>query len=167
MMCLMALSIQAQNVGDGNTFFERATGNRLVDTLSAVPAGYVDLGLPSGTLWKDKNEDGFFNYNEAVSRFGSKLPSKQKFEELKSECKWEWNGSGYKVTGPNGNSIVLPASGYRSCGGSVYRVGSYGHYWFSTPEDSDYAWNLNFNSGGVSMDSNNHCYGLSVRLVQD
>lgn len=129
--------------------------------------GFVDLGLPSRTLWKDKNEDVFFTYDEAVSHFGSSLPSKEKFEELKSECKWDWNGSGYKVTGPNGNSIVLPAAGYRGCSGSVYYVGSSGYYWSSTPKDSDYAWYLGFNSGGVYMGDFSRCYGRSVRLVQD
>ena len=133
----------------------------------AVPEGYIDLGLSSGTLWKDKNENGFFTYDEAVSRFGSKLPSKETFEELKSECKWEWNGSGYKVTGPNGNSIVLPASGYRYCDGSVGNVGSGGYYWSSTPDDSDYAWYLSFNSGGVYVSYYWRCQGRSVRLVQD
>ena len=133
----------------------------------AVPEGYIDLGLSSGTLWKDKNENGFFTYDEAVSRFGSKLPSKEKFEELKSECKWEWNGSGYKVTGPNGNSIVLPASGFRNSDGSAYRVGSHGSYWSSTPKDSDDAWDLGFGSGGVYVFSNSRCGGRSVRLVQD
>lgn len=139
------------------------------DTLSilTVPDGYVDLGLSSGTFWKDKNEYGFFTYDEAVSRFGSKLPSKEKFEELMSECKWEWNGSGYKVTGPNGNSIVLPASGYRHCDGSVDGVGSYGYYWSSTPKGSDKAWNLGFYSVGGDVDFNYRCGGLSVRLVQD
>ena len=139
------------------------------DTLSilTVPDGYVDLGLSSGTFWKDKNDYGFFTYDEAVSRFGSKLPSKEKFEELKSECKWEWNGSGYKVTGPNGNSIVLPASGYRNCDGSVSYVGSNGDYWSSTPLDSDYAWYLYFDSDGKGVNGSYRCFGLSVRLVQD
>ncbi len=126
---------------------------------------FVDLGLPSRTLWKDKNEDDFFTYDEAVSRFGSSLPSKEKFEELKSKCKWEWNGRGYKVTGPNGNSIVLPAAGYRYCDGSVKYVGSFGNYWSSAPKDSDAAWGLNFGSGGVSVYPNSRCGGHSVRLV--
>ena len=129
--------------------------------------GFVDLGLPSRTLWKDKNEDVFFTYDEAVSHFGSSLPSKEKFEELKSECKWDWNGSGYKVTGPNGNSIVLPASGYRYCDVSVYGVGSNGYYWSSTPKDFGVAWGLGFGSGGVRVSYGIRCYGRSVRLVQD
>ena len=113
---------------------------------------YVDLGLPSGTLWKDKNEDvGFYTYEQALSKYGSNLPSREQCEELKSICSWTWTGNGYKVTGSNGNSIVLPASGIRYCDGSVDGVGSEGYYWSSTPQDSDNAWGLVFNSVGGNV----------------
>ena len=45
-------------------------------------------------------------------------------------------------------------------------VGSNGNYWSSTPNGSDNARNLNFNSGSVNMNNNNRCNGQSVRLVQ-
>ena len=61
---------------------------------------------------------------------------------------------------------VLPAAGNRNCNGNVNNVGSNGNYWSSTPNGSDNAWNLNFNSGEVNMNNNNRCYGQSVRLVQ-
>lgn len=139
-----------------------------VSTSSAeVSLGYTDLGLPSGTIWKNFNDTGFYTYDEAVSQFGNRLPTKQQWEELKAECQWSWNGSGYKVTGPNGNSIVLPASGCRGCDGRVYYVGVDGHYWSSTPKDSDIAWELGFYSGGVIVNDDYRCTGLSVRLVQD
>ena len=129
---------------------------------------YVDLGLPSGTKWKAENEEGgLYTYDEAVSRFGDKLPTMKQLGELECECQWEWIGDGYKVTGPNGKSIVLSAAGYRDCDGSVNDVGSDGLYWSSTPCGSEDAWYLYFNSGGVSMNYNYRCYGLSVRLVQD
>lgn len=136
------------------------------EVLPAVPAGYVDLGLPSGTLWKDKNESGFYDYDAAVRSFGSKLPTKEQLEELKNSCQWTWTGSGYKVVGPSGASIVLPAAGLRNCDGDVGLVGG-GYYGSSTPIDSDDAWNLYFDSSEVSMDYGNRCDGLSVRLVQD
>lgn len=144
---------------------EQAKQERLA---SLKAQGLVDLGLPSGTLWKDKNEaGGFYTYDQAVSKFGNKLPTKEQFKELENSCQWTWNGSGYKVTGPNGNSITLPAEGYRGCGGGVVGVGSYGDYWSSTPSGSDGAWYLNFVSSRVRMFNDYRCKGQSVRLVQD
>ena len=144
---------------------ERAKQERLAQLKAQ---GLVDLGLPSGTLWKDKNEEGgFYTYDQAVSKFGDKLPTKEQFEELKNSCQWTWNGSGYKVVGPSGNSIVLPAAGYRGSDGSVHSVGSGGYYWSSTPDGSEYAWNLRFISGRLYMGNYSRCCGLSVRLVQD
>ena len=131
--------------------------------------GLVDLGLPSGTLWKNSNEGGDYTrytYDEAVRKFGNKLPTKQQLEELKNKCTWTWTGSGYKVTGPNGESITLPAAGYRYCNGNVDYVGTYGSYWSSTPFDSDHAGNLYFNSSEVCMYNYFRCLGQSVRLVQ-
>ena len=86
---------------------------------------------------------------------------------MKGECQWQWTGSGYKVIGNNGNSMTLPAAGYRYCGGSVDDVGSYGGYWPSTPSGSEKAWELYFGSGSVDLYSDSRCNGLSVRLVQD
>ena len=107
---------------------------------------YVDLGLSSGTKWKDVNESvGDFNlysYDQAMSSFGDKLPTKEQFEELQYSCMWIGVGDGCKVVGPNGNSIVLPAHGYRFCDGSVSSVGSVGFYWSSTLQRSDRAWYL-------------------------
>jgi hypothetical protein len=134
--------------------------------VSAMAQDYVDLGLPSGTLWKRQNESGFYTYEQAINRFGNKLPERHHFVELKNECTWIWiDDFGYKVVGPNGNSIMLPAAGYRYYDGSVSYVGTYGNYWSSTPSDSDRAWVLDFSSSGVYL-SNFRSLGLSVRLVQ-
>ena len=137
------------------------------EVLPAVPAGYVDLGLPSGTLWKDQNEaGGFYSYDQAMAKFGSSLPTKGQLEELKNSCRWTWNGNGYKVEGPSGESIVLPAAGYRYCDGGVFDVGSYGYYWSSSPDGSEYAGYLYFDSGEVNMYYGGRCNGRSVRLVR-
>ena len=123
---------------------------------------YVDLGLPSGIKWKNQNEfPGVYEFDYAVSKFGNQLPTKAQWEELKAECLWKWTGSGYKVTGPNGNSITLPDAGYRSCNGSTYRVG----YWSSSPNGSSYAWYLYIDSG-VGMGNSDRCREHSVRLIQ-
>jgi hypothetical protein len=144
------------------------TGKSVVELISK--GDIVDLGLPSGTLWYVKNEGGDYaryTYDEAVSKFGNKLPTKEQLQELKDKCTWTWTGSGYKVVGPNGNSINFPAAGRRYCGGDVGNVGSYGSYWSSTPSGSDNAYCLGFSSGGVIMGDYDRCNGRSVRLVQD
>ena len=135
--------------------------------MSAMAQDYVDLGLPSGTLWKRQNESGFYTYEEALNSFGNKLPTAHHFVELQKECTWIWmEDYGYKVVGPNGNSIVLQAAGYRHCNGDVRSVGSGGHYWSSTPRGSGTVWYPYFNSSGVFMNYQSHCAGQSVRLVQ-
>ena len=35
------------------------------------------------------------------------------WKELMDYCTWTWTGKGYKVTGGNGNYIMLPAAGYK------------------------------------------------------
>ena len=159
LICLLAVSAMAQ---DQNVNVVVIGGGS-----SSSSGDYVDLGLPSGTLWKRQNESGFYTYEEAINRFGNKLPERHHFVELINECTWIWMDEyGYKVVGPNGNSITFPAAGGRDCDGDVFYVGASGYYWSSTPNDSDDAWNLYFNSSGVNMYDNDRCDGQSVRLVQ-
>lgn len=128
---------------------------------------FVDLGLPSGKLWAKENIEGYSTYDEAVKTFGENLPSREAFKELKKECKWRWDAErkGMVVTGPNGNSIFLPASGYRY-GSSVDDVGCDGHYWSSSRSDEFFAYNLYFNRDEVYPDVNHsRSYDYSVRLI--
>ena len=61
------------------------------------------------------------------------MPTIDEFEELFTECKKEWvedtenHVAGYKFTGPNGNSIFLPAAGIRTQG-NVSGEGLNGYY---------------------------------------
>ena len=84
---------------------------------------------------------------------------------------WTWTTQkgvkGYKVTSKtNGNSIFLPAAGYRY-NSDLYDAGSYGRYWSSSldADSSNYAYDLYFNSGRVGSSSSGRSYGLSVRPV--
>lgn len=143
----------------------------LKKTLDSVNDGYVDLGLTSGTLWADRNvgaskpEDNgeYFTFDEA-QELGN-VPSEEQFEELIDECKWIWKGKGYEVVGPNGNSIYLPAAGYRD-GSDVDYVGSAGYYWSSYEDDDIYADYLDFGGGNTYVDRIYRDYGQSVRLVK-
>lgn len=151
---------------------EAVAKKKNIEAVKPVPAGYVDLGL--SVYWKSSNEynssddHGFYTYDDAKKKFGSRLPTKAQLVELKNKCTWTWNSNkkGYDVKGPNGNSIFLPAAGTRLCGGDVYYVGSGAYYWSSTPNGSENAWYLVFNSSGVNMNFYYRCNGQSVRLVQ-
>ena len=127
---------------------------------------WVDLGLPSGKWWKKANETGFYKYDEAVSRYGDRLPGRDDFEELIKYCQWTWTDKGYRVTGPSGESIDLPAEGLAESGGTVRNVGFFGRYWSSSPVKTDGGWYLNFNSSGLGTGIGPRGNEYSVRLVR-
>ena len=133
----------------------------------AVLEGYVDLGLPSGTLWKDKNEDGnhFYTWNQAIVNFGNNLPTIEQLEELKTTCKWIKSGNNFKVIGPNGKSIVLQASGYRFTDGQIHAT-ECGYYW-SLSSTNEGAWcMICLDTGGVLIINANRNIANPVRLVK-
>lgn len=106
--------------------------------------GYVDLGLPSGTLWANENvknrkkEDKFLSFDEALEDFEDKLPTREDWKELieYSRCKWNAQRKGYDITGPNGNSIFLPASEI-IIGDMRLGERDTGRYWSGTPDEDD------------------------------
>ena len=73
-------------------------------------------------------------YDAARANWGGtwRMPTKIEFDELINNCTWTWTNeggnNGWRVTGPNGNSIFFPAAGYRY-GTSLYNAGSYGYCW--------------------------------------
>ena len=98
---------------------------------------------------------------------GWRMPTQEELQELYDNCIREWteqNGvSGYLFTGPNGNSIFLPAAG----DSDLYNAGSIGYYW-SSSLDSGYtsrAWDLQFDSVSCRMSYLSRYYGQSVRAV--
>ena len=193
---------------------------------------WVDLGLPSGTLWATRNvgasapedygdyfswgetepkdcynwtttykwcngsdtaltkycNESYFGYNGFVDNKteldpeddaacahypGGRMPSLEQIQELRYNCTWQWtqrNGvNGQLGTGPNGNTIFLPAAGYRVDEFLDY-VGWYGSYWSRTL-DSDagcpfYAFDLLFDSGAVALGYDGRHLGSTVRAVR-
>lgn len=198
---------------------------------------YVDLGLPSGTLWatcnigaetpdeygdyfawgetkgysSEKNNfdwstykycNGSYNtltkYNSnssygfngstdnlteleliddaAYQNWGSnwRMPSQEQFAELvnSENTTTEWttlnNVYGRMITSKtNGNSIFLPAAGYRS-ESTLYQEGSNGCYWSRTLYTDYQAWAnyLFIYSGNVYSYIYNRCDGQSIRPVR-
>ena len=153
--------------GETETKDEYTEENNLTDGLSISELetqGYID---GEGNLTA--------SHDAATAHWGGawRMPTLDEMRELVNNCTWTWlyqNGvEGYKVTGPNGNSIFLPATGYRN-GSSLDYDGDRGGYWSSTPIDYDndhsayYLYFLDSGYHGMSLDSNHH-YGLSVRPV--
>ena len=99
-----------------------------------------------------------------------RMPTWDEIKELLDNCSWEWttqNGVyGQKVTGPNGNSVFLPAAGYR-WGDNLILAGSYGYYWSSSlnPSNDDNAYEMEFGSGGTYWSYDYRGRGQSVRAV--
>ena len=111
-------------------------------------------------------------YDAARANWGGtwRMPTRSELNELNTQCTWTWTTqnsvNGYKVTGPSGASIFLPAAGYRN-GSSLSRAGYSGYYWSSTPYGNrdDYAYYLDFSSSSLYMYYDYRNYGLSVRPV--
>ncbi|MBR4849135.1 MAG: toll/interleukin-1 receptor domain-containing protein [Bacteroidaceae bacterium] len=101
-----------------------------------------------------------------------RMPTRAEQDELRNECTWSLtvqNGvNGYRVTGPNGNSIFLPAAGFRYST-SVLSEGSSGFYWLSSLDSygSYCAYDLRFHDDNNDWMSSFRCYGQSVRPVCD
>lgn len=127
---------------------------------------FVDMGLPSGTLWKGENEEGLPDFDSAKKKYKKNLPTIKQWKELRKYCQWEWTGDGYQVIGPNGTGIFLPAAGYRNYSGQIGKVGTYGNYWSSTVKDAEESWRFGFEPDKFSMAAHSRTYGRSIRLVQ-
>lgn len=110
-------------------------------------------------------------YDAAQANWGGswRLPSKAELKELESKCTWTWTTQGgYKVTGPNGKSIFLPATGWHN-GSSLINAGDYGYFLSSSPRESgtQLAYNLFFNSGYRTVGWDYRDHGFSVRPVSE
>lgn len=104
-----------------------------------------------------------------------RTPTAEEFAELLESCKWTRTThndvDGYKVKGPNGNSIFLPTAGML-VGGNIMNCGEFGYYWSSSKYDcisGDHAkmllLNNNLNFKSVAFMQN--FYGFAIRPVVD
>ncbi len=177
-VCAYAINSAGEIVSDGIYFTTLKDNNGGDDNTEYA---YVDLGLPSGTLWAEHNVGALFpegygdhfaygeiepkaNYTSdncssyqqdlgeisgnpmfdaATANWGDdwRMPTLEEMFELTQECTWTWtevNGvSGFKVASKtNGNSIFLPASGFRAYG-ELIDQNVYGYYWTSTPYEEE------------------------------
>ena len=98
------------------------------------------------------------------------MPTIDEFEELFSECKQEWveqeGVSGYKLTGPNGNSIFLPAAGTRTQA-NISGDGTNGYYLSGSinPSDAQFAMAYSFDQNSSRRTTTPVYQALAVRPV--
>ena len=73
--------------------------------------------------------------DDPAQKYGARIPKMEEMNELIDQCEWIFTTqegvNGYKVIGPNGNSIFLPATGYYF-EKLLYGDNSNGHYWTSS-----------------------------------
>ena len=100
------------------------------------------------------------------------MPTIDEFEELFTECKKEWvedtqnHVAGYKFTGPNGNSIFLPAAGTRTQG-NVSGEGLNGYYLSGSinATDNRFAMAYNFDKNAARRTTTPVYQALAIRPV--
>ena len=101
---------------------------------------------------------------------GWRMPTDTEMQELVNNCTVTWTTqsgvNGRLFTGPNGNSIFLPAAGSRATS-SLLSAGSRGRYWSSSlnPSISYMALLLYFDSDNYYAGFNDRYYGFTVRPV--
>ena len=102
---------------------------------------------------------------------GWRMPTQAEFQELLDNTTVTWTQlggvNGRLFTAANGNSLFLPAAGYRY-GSSLYYAGSIGRYWSSSlyTGSPDYAWSFYFLSGYDGMNYLSRYDGFTVRPVR-
>ena len=113
-------------------------------------------------------------YDAARAIWGStwRLPSREEIEEIVAECTWEWTTidgmNGYKITGPNGNHIFVPAAGC-FIANEIKMVGEYGMY-FSYKMCGDYvnfAYGFHFGIDYYELNWLYRAFGRSIRPVTE
>lgn len=134
-------------------------------------ANYVDLGLSSGILWSPVNEinshdsSPYFSHDEMMEVYSGHetFPSTSDWKELWEGCDWIWTGTGYTIVGPGGNSITLPALGFRSnTDGTIHDKDSMCYYWQRDNHNSAMTYYLDKERMWVSSLMS----GMPIRLVK-
>ena len=136
---------------------------------------YCNGNERSITKYCDADEKGLLEYADYAAymnwRNGWHIPRKADWEDLKKRCRWEWTEMGdtlgYLVTGENGNSIFLPATGYVS--GTTFKEYDYfGYYWSANRdmENPHLAWDFYFQSEYCGCFRGGRDNGRCVRPVR-
>ena len=126
---------------------------------------------PDGTFIGDGKTTLEAADDAATAKLGSpwRMPTLGEIKELLASCTWTWTTqdgkNGYEVKGTNGNSIFLPAAGWRHST-ELSDDGGQGLYWSSWVSADGGAKGLSFDSGGHDWGDVSRNYGFPVRPVR-
>ena len=103
-----------------------------------------------------------------------RMPTYEELNELCINCTWRWSElnrvKGYIITGPNGNSIFLPAAGIlQDFDEQPKNVGVYGVYWSNSLNKDEPCFAGNLDTYKDNHYAGKRIYrfsGLSVRAVK-
>lgn len=112
-------------------------------------------------------------YDAAYVNWGGKwrLPTQVEVSELMNQCSWKAKTInsvyGYEVTGPNGNAIFMPCSGYCYEGTTPNKQGVEGYYWTGNqvPGRLASAYSLSTSDIGESWWTSKY-FGYTIRPVR-
>ena len=112
-------------------------------------------------------------YDAAWNELGTffRIPTQEEWNELNEKCQKEWityhERNGYKITGPNGNSIFLPADGWINYAHHT-DVDLKGYYRIGTQTTIDDAYSIVFDEKYYHERlSTNPQWAISIRPVYD
>lgn len=125
-----------------------------------------------------ENNDTCFSgkpeYDVAKKAWGNewRVPTDTELKELVDKCKWKAirhkGCNGYRITGPNGNQIFLPASG-EMIGKSCYSAQECGYYWSASQSKAydEPAYQMYFSTSSREITINYKYLGFNIRPVMD
>jgi hypothetical protein len=143
----------------------------------------VDLGLPSGTIWCDRNLGannpyekgelypwGFVDQATREMGDGWSMPTKSQLEEIITYCNWKWTSikGTYGMLGTskkNGKTIFLPAAG--RIRKTIEQDNTTGFYWSCEKNQNkkNTAYNMKFFLDSIYVDDGYTYWCRSIRPV--
>lgn len=156
--------------------------DKVVKETSSDDIEYVDLGLPSGTLWssnylEDENDETVYVLQEKSKAFD--IPTVKQWQELVRECRWEQKSERIDDSygfyhyhdwaiclGPNGNRIIFEKTGLYEIKSTLERTGEV-LFWLKEEKNSQCnSANITFCTLKINSKNEFPGYKLPIRLVK-
>ncbi|MBO4984208.1 MAG: BACON domain-containing protein [Bacteroides sp.] len=125
---------------------------------------YKDIGT---NISRTKYDAAFYHWGD-----NWRMPTKAECDELLKKCEWQWTQvnrvNGYRVTGPNGKQIFLPAWGYQANSYDSSPENKYINLWtgeVNAPHDKSAIY-FGGDSSGKWTGYLIRCWGLNIRPVK-